>query len=191
MPAESIEQVVSDIRSMLNLAAAAHAFATNGISLVLEQFGRLPGPVPENPDPTVYLGVGHPQDPSSRQYASYKASEIPGVMAHNGPIIRQLGHEWAVFVFAEWETTLRGRLAAASGRDYRQIQVDLFGDLRRLRNDILHSAGVATKQETGEIRVLRWFSVGNAIVIKHEHVADFMLRVPWDELRSLTVRPAT
>jgi len=83
----------------------------------------------------------------------------------------------------EWESWVRPRLADAQGCDVKKIEVAVFGDLRRIRNDIIHNGGTASEKWTGKCRVLRWFVPGHPIAIKAEHVAEFMALVPLDDLR--------
>src|SRR6202022_236085 len=66
---ESVDDVLQDLKQTLNLAAATHAFSTFGLAQALRVFASIPK-VPENPDPTIYIGIGDPNNPSSTQYAN-------------------------------------------------------------------------------------------------------------------------
>jgi hypothetical protein len=188
MTQESVDDVLADLRDILNEAAAAQAFSNFGLAQVDRVIAAGPRSA-ENPDPAVYIGIGDPNDPTSKQYAVFRASQIPGLVKKGGPISTQLGHQWAVFVFTEWETNLRPRLAAASGSTPDEIQADVFGDLRCIRHDILHHHGIASAEWSGRCRILRWFRPGSPVVIEAEHIAEFMRLVPWDELKSGPATP--
>jgi len=95
----------------------------------------------------------------------------------------QLGQMWAVYVYAEWENNFRPRLAAAHSCSLNQISAYTFGDLRRLRHDVLHHRAIATEEWTGRCELLHWFKPGEQLIILGEHIADFMSRVPWAELK--------
>jgi hypothetical protein len=179
---ETVDDVLADLNQMLRRAAAAHAFSTFGIVQVDRQVAAGPRSA-DNPDPAVYIGIGDPNDPASTQYAKFRASELPALLANGGPIATQLGQQWAVFVFTEWEDNFRGRLAAAQSCRLDEIRADVFGDLRLMRNDILHNRASASKDRTGRCKILRWFQPGEEVVIKGEHIAEFMGLVPWGDLK--------
>ena len=49
-----------------------------------------------------------------------------------------------------------------------------MGDLRHMRNDIVHHRGVASADHTGRCRVLHWQQVDQQISIGLPHVEQFM-----------------
>jgi hypothetical protein len=49
-----------------------------------------------------------------------------------------------------------------------------LGDLNKMRNDVVHHYGVATRENTGRCEKLRWFGIGKPIHVMPEHVAEFM-----------------
>jgi hypothetical protein len=165
---------------MLNDAAGAHGFAIGGLPLLLEKITGAPK-YPENPDPDLYIGLGDP-NVEMRPYALFKTSQLPALLARDGNVERLLGQQWAVFVFAEWEHVIRPRLAAARGCVVNEVQASVFGDLRLIRHDILHHAGVASSALVRRRELLRWFDAGQPIMIRGQHIAEFMDAVPWSDL---------
>jgi hypothetical protein len=67
-----------------------------------------------------------------------------------------------VNLFQLWEDHYRGRLASALDVQKNDLKVAVFGDLRVLRNAIIHSLGIATPQ-VAKCEVLRWFKPGDPI----------------------------
>ena len=53
-------------------------------------------------------------------------------------------------------------------------QADLFGDLRKVRNDLLKNGGVASRHNCGRCRVLRWFNPGETMRFGPDHVLEFL-----------------
>ena len=49
-----------------------------------------------------------------------------------------------------------------------------MGDLRRIRNDIVHKNGVSSKEGVGKCTVLKWFNPGDPIILEVRHVLDFL-----------------
>jgi hypothetical protein len=185
----SVDKVLFDLERLLAMAAGAHALATDGVRLELKHLMDLPRH-PDNPDPLLYFGVGDPNDPAANPYAAWKTSNLPAMLAEDGFVVRQLGQQWAVFVFAEWESWVRPRLAQAHGCQIKDIAVDVFGDLRRIRHDIVHNGGTASATWSARCRLLRWFEAGHPLIITAKHVAEFMRQVPWMELGSAPIRAA-
>jgi hypothetical protein len=177
----SVDQVLFDLERLLAMAAGAHALATDGVRLELKQLMALPRD-PKDPDPLLYFGVGG-QNAAAHPYAAWKRSNLPAMLADDGFVVRQLGQQWAVFVFAEWESWVRPRLAKAHRCEINDIAVDVFGDLRRIRHDIVHNGGTASAAWSASCLVLRWFQADHPITISAAHVAEFMGRVPWMQLR--------
>ena len=82
---------------------------------------------------------------------------------------------WICEVFnTVWEHE-RKQLKKALGGDSQSIspQMDCMGDLRHIRNDLIHK-GQATSGETGKCTILKWFKVGDPIILNLEHVLDFL-----------------
>jgi hypothetical protein len=74
MDQEAVRAVLNDLRSDLNDATAAHAFACLGLQRLPDVFAQVPR-VPENPDPEVLIGVGDPNTREARTYASWPLSK--------------------------------------------------------------------------------------------------------------------
>ena len=84
---------------------------------------------------------------------------------------------WVQEVFGLWENRFRNELAEMYSRGSKPFrpQMDAFGDLRHIRNDLFHSGrGVATSDHTGKCKMLHWFSPGEDIILGLKHVFDFL-----------------
>lgn len=180
---------VAELAEFLNNAAAAHGFQVMGIKLAREQMATLAArqkPDPANPDSVIHMGVGDPNLPDSEPYAAWRISELPEQLADDGPVMRQIGHEWVVHVYTAWEHHFRPGLASALGLGDEGLRFPLLGDLRRLRNDIVHHRGVATSENTGRSELLgHWFAPGQVILIRGQEVSEFMRRFPWQDFGNL------
>jgi hypothetical protein len=173
---ESEADVVAQFAIAVNDAIAVHGFAGLGLHQLTNLISALPV-VPENPDPDFYIGIGDPNLASSRTYAAWKRSTALEQIAQDGPVEVRLSQQWVVYTYAMWEEEYRPRLAAARGCDSNDIRLPLLGDLRRLRNDIVHHRAIATAANTGRCEVLtRWFEPGAQIYLRGEHFAEFVER---------------
>ena len=48
-----------------------------------------------------------------------------------------------------------------------------MADIGRMRNDVIHHVGIASKRNTGRCEVLKWFAAGEVIHPMMVHVAEF------------------
>ena len=79
-----------------------------------------------------------------------------------------------VTLYQFWEDHFRGRIADALGVDpATALKVPVFGDLRLIRNSIIHNAGVATS-DTAKCEVLRWFKRGDWIELTDQQMESII-----------------
>ena len=92
----------------------------------------------------------------------------------------QLGYKgWITEVYGCWEDRYRDKLRDALRAlpmisDTIRPEVDVLGDLRHIRNDIVHNGGVASEEHMGKCSVLRWCSPGQKIILDITHVFDVL-----------------
>jgi hypothetical protein len=181
MTSDSIQSVLDELSNDFNNLTAAHAFSVMGLSLIPAHLAGLPRH-PANPDPVVSIGTS-PPGPETPAYAAWRMSEALRQVKDDGPIEIRLGHLWLTSLYALWDDGYRPRLAALHGRPENDEKYDLFGDLRRLRNDAVHHGGIATSGETGRCVLLtHWFQPGQMILLKGPHFAQFFKLIPWSGL---------
>ena len=56
------------------------------------------------------------------------------------------------------------------------MEADLFGDLHKIRNDLLKNDGVAQARNCGRCAVLTWFAPGDRMHMKLDYVLEFLFR---------------
>ena len=180
MTVDAVGQVLGDLEAFLNDAIAAFSFARLGLRSVAETTAALPV-IPQNPDPMHYIGVGNPTSPEP--FWAWRRSELLWQVAQDGPAETRLGQQWIAYVYAGWQESFRPRLAAAHGCDKGDLRYPVLGDLRHLRNDVVHHGGVATAHNTGRCVLLgHWFAVGDVIRLRDEHFVEFRDLLPWDRM---------
>ncbi len=166
------DEVLIDLIRYLNGAAITHALAVGGLSRIRSEMASAPPP-PKGIDPDFMVG-GDPNDPDATFYARLTVSQTAEILAEGGTGVEVLGRQWLIDVFAAWEHTFRPRLAKARSTATDQAIVPEFGDLRLMRNDILHVGATATREQTGRCEVFDWFEVGDRLVITGDHIQEFM-----------------
>jgi hypothetical protein len=188
MTAEAASDVLKEFDEFLGDSIAAFSFARLGLRSVAETTAGLPA-MAQNPDPMHYIGVGDPTDPES--FWAWRRSELLWQVAQDGPAETRLGHQWIAYVFAGWQEGFRPRLAACHGCPKADLRYPVLGDLRHLRNDVIHHRGVATAHNTGRCTVLgHWFAEGEVIRLRDEHFVEFRTLLPWDRMAAGPRRPS-
>jgi len=90
---------------------------------------------------------------------------------------RLLGYMAITLLYSSWEEEFRQKLALALGHPKKDdLKHDLFGDLGKLRNAILHNNGIATAK-VGNAKILRWFREGEQIFISNTNVDDLFTHI--------------
>jgi len=91
---------------------------------------------------------------------------------------RQLSYSVIVFIYTYWEDEIRPRLATAAGENKKSVTSDIMGDLRCIRNSILHTKGVFTPEWHGKLVVLKdCFAVDEQIEISYELMHQIFVKI--------------
>lgn len=91
---------------------------------------------------------------------------------------RQLSYSVIVFIYTYWEVEVRPRLAKAAEKDENSITCDIMGDLRCIRNSVLHAKGVFTPEWHGKLVLLKdCFAVGEQIEISYELMHQIFVKI--------------
>jgi len=182
MATNSVNRILGDLNLDFNDLAAAHGFSVMGLERLPAYVATLPKHSMDQ-DPLILVGDDLTDNPKTPHYAGWRLSEVISQVKRNGPVETRLGHLWIVTLYALWEEKYRPRLAAAHGRSLADEKYDLWGDLRHLRNDVVHHGGIATAENTGRCVLLRhWFQPGNVIRLKSRHFDEFLRLIPWKDL---------
>lgn len=114
------------------------------------------------------------------------AQQFQADVAEGGHVHQRLTQQWVVTVYTAWEEDFRGRVAAARGASKNDVASEFFGDLRRLRHDIVHHRGVASADHSARCGttavVQRKLAAGDPIYISDEELTWMHFRMPWSEL---------
>lgn len=110
---------------------------------------------------------------------------------HDGPMMQTALIGWVAATYALWEVTYRTKLSKLikkSDPDTIRPEQQVLGDLRLIRNNLLHSE-IALSNMAGKCKVLKWFKPEQAMVLEFAHVLDFLNQMGW--LGGISVRPFT
>lgn len=167
---ESIRLTLEFIEE-LNDAAGIHAMAVMGIAQMEAMTANFDAP---SADSTLYVGHGDPDTDEGFAYQRWLIRSLPERLAPEGPVIRALGQQWLVTVAALWNDHYRTRIAAALDVPLNDVADVAMADINRMRNDVVHHRGIATRANTGRCDLFRWFRSGAPIHVMPVHVAELM-----------------
>jgi hypothetical protein len=95
--------------------------------------------------------------------------------------------QWFTYMYAVWEEQYRIRLATAYGADEKgspwtrfDISHQLFGDIRNIRNDVIHKHGIVAA--SADNTLLTWFTDGHRIEISTEQMMSLVTAFPREDL---------
>jgi hypothetical protein len=172
--APDAQLLLESLAREVNGTLATTQLAVAGARELVRNMG--PAPTDDHPvfvgelDPAVHAGV-----------PSISRSELAASVERGGSLERGLLQQWIVATFAKWELAYRPRFAALFGVAENCVRSDLFGDLRHLRNDIVHHGGIATSGNAGRCSVLHGLVPGDPIHLTNAHMlainSSVMVRV--------------
>ena len=81
---------------------------------------------------------------------------------------------WVAEVAGNWEKWRKKYPGWEPGKS--GAKADLIGDFVWIRNDLVHNGGVASKKNTGRCKILKWFSLGESMIFRLDHVLEFLHR---------------
>lgn len=163
-PKEQVDDVVREYIDFVNEQVGAYMDALAGFAghhaRVSRQIYRVNRPVSTRaPDQTgaptiVWASYEDPSKPDIIHNQIIRSDEYLEANRPGGKNEQQHSRSILIFLYTYWEDEIRPRLARAKGVELNDIQSDIMGDLRTLRNVILHSKGVIRPDKHGSLRLL-------------------------------------
>ena len=159
----------------INTATAAMMYLLRGVELV------------RNTDTVDYHGLPASQREFVGRSPKLSYVDVPMVQTGRkhgrneflarGGFVEQIAFKgWVEQIYhCVWDSDIRNRLkAATSAPNAIRPEGDVIGDFGRIRNDLIHHRGIATKRNSGKCQVLKWFEPGDPMVLGMGHVFDFL-----------------
>lgn len=103
------------------------------------------------------------------------AFDLNDLLQREGPVEQMAYKGWIEEVYFLWDHRYRKAMRdGLQASDAIAPRADAPGDLRLIRNDLIHKGGIASEESSGRCKVLRWFEPGEPIVLGMRHVFDFL-----------------
>jgi hypothetical protein len=104
--------------------------------------------------------------------ATLIAEDLVEMMKHDGDFFDVLAKSLLVSLYAKWDEYYRPLFAKDVGAEPKNVKCDLLGDLRLIRNCIVHAKSVITNEHT-KLKVIPWKLVPGPLVVTKEMLALF------------------
>jgi hypothetical protein len=170
---DSLDQVKTEFFDFLNDVAGAFGHACIGVRCLRERLAAVPAE--RVPGARMFIMKGDPNHPDSRTWQAWPLDTLNDRLGESGLVVRELGRQWVVSVFAHWEDHYRAGFARALCVRLREVTDPMMGDIRRLRHDIVHHRGIASHENAGGcLLIAHWVEIGSEIVITEDRVLEFM-----------------
>jgi hypothetical protein len=192
---EAFDDVLRDYIDFVNRQVAVYMDALAGFAghhtRIARQVHRINRPVASHVDNkgqrvVVYASYEDPTQPDVIHNRIIRAVDYIAANSKGGSNEQQHSQAILVFLFTYWEDEIRPRLAASKGVELQEIQSDIMGDLRILRNVVLHSKGIIHSEKHKELKKLSdMFIVDQPVNVSYEGMHRIFVLIKQDCARML------
>ena len=177
---QSMDPAIDPQSFVTDFDAALHEdqmyFAASGMAFgQLRTFFQRNRMSPTNRNNSVSISTRAPdEDPYA---ARMSFADILAALEPQGEFLKRTGWFWLTNVFGRWEHDFRPKVAKALGVELEKVRSDVMGDIRRIRNDVVHNRGIASNEHSAKVRLLTdWVTVGDEIRVGEAQVIDLRKR---------------
>jgi len=124
----------------------------------------------------VWVSYEDPSKPDIIHHRIIRTTDYLTANAPDGSNQQQHAQSILVFIYTFWELETRLRLAAAHGCHAEDITADIMGDLRLLRNAILHAKGIIRADTLrGMKKLTPWLALDQPFHINSERMKQIFI----------------
>ena len=192
---EAFDDVIREYIDFVNRQVGVYMDALAGFAghhtRVERQVHRINRPVHSRIDDTgqrvvVWASYEDPTQPDVIHNRIIRASDYIAANSEGGSNAQQHSQAVLVFLYTYWEDEIRPRLAISKNVELQEIRSDIMGDLRILRNVILHAKGVMRPEKHKDLKKLRgMFVVDQPAHISYESMHKIFILIKQDCARML------
>lgn len=128
---------------------------------------------------SIIIGTGHPDD--GNWHGSMNIGELIVSSQKNGDFPNQIAKSFICAIYSLWDEFYRHRIATENGSEQKKVTSDLMGDIRHIRNCIIHHKSIISNEQT-KMRELNWNLIPGELIISEE-----MFQTLIDQVNKMTV----
>jgi predicted nucleotidyltransferase len=125
-------------------------------------------------DLTFSYGKGDPNDPNSIELHRTSQGKLKKRNEKNGDNCILAARFFIILTYIFWEEEYREKIANALKINKNNLIVPIIGDLRMLRNDIIHHQSIITKETISKLKVINKFKEGEEIRLLEKEVENLV-----------------
>lgn len=167
--------VLAEFQAACQKYYACLVLANRGISQSARQMSRTPAP----PDAKVFFSDVDPA--KQRATATLKRADLLAFSADDGHFADTLSKAMLITLYAEWDEYFRPKFANSIGVQASKVRCNLLGDLRHIRNCIVHAKSVVTTEHL-KLKELKWRIGPGPLLVSAQMMREFI-----EQTHSLTV----
>ncbi|MBD2612334.1 MAG: hypothetical protein RMY62_023595 [Nostoc sp. ZfuVER08] len=107
----------------------------------------------DNEDQKLFIGSGHPDE--AKPHSQIRMRDALLYSEKDGVFSDTIAKSIIVAIYSEWDEMYRQKIADEVGVEAKNLASDLMGDLRHVRNWIVHNKSVVDKNHK-KIKILPW-----------------------------------
>ncbi len=192
-------QLVDEYERVVNSVYGIYLDATVGFAAALKRFEdtqregivALANETPQHAnleylDAQLFLfGRGDPNDPDHVELHRVTQGEYKVRNQADGLNYREIGNMCIISLYQYWEDHYRARIVEVLNLKKDDLLADVFGDLRRLRNSIVHHRALCLHEVNDNV-VLTWFREGDLVHLDRRMFEELIghVKSSLEELRS-------
>ena len=119
---------------------------------------------------------GPPEQELERSLHATTLGALKQRLGETGLDLTLAAHSVVVFVFHVWDERYRGLVASEKGLNKASVQVDILGDLRLIRNSLIHNKGIAAADIANCESLVR-FKPGDVIQLNKKDIEFIILKL--------------
>ena len=127
-----------------------YSLTSMGLVLEIDKLKGLPRN-PNNPNPTLFIGNAAPSE--GRYQARVSMSDLIDKGGKDGELIDSLGKLFIVHFFTLWNDEYRASIAKSLGIKSDELKCDFFGELRIIRNSIIHNNSILLEKDIKKLKI--------------------------------------
>jgi len=190
-PQSVIREYVDFVNRQVGVYMDALAGFAGHLTRVERQVHRVNRPVSSRIDNTgqrvvVWASYEDPTKPDVIHNRIIRANDYIAANSKGGSNEQQHSQAVLIFIFTYWEDEIRPRLASLRKVKPEEIRSDIMGDLRILRNVILHAKGIIRAEKHKELKKLSgMFVIDQPVCISYINMHQIFVLIKQDCARML------
>lgn len=187
MSNESLVEIIAEYVDVIEETFGFYLDSVYGYNFLLKQFAKvqeeasklLDFPIERLDTLPMSYGEGDPNLPGSEVYSYTTQGDFKTRINKHGTTSIKIGQMCVFQIYQYWEDHYRKKIAEAIGTSKNDINIDIFGDLRLIRNSIIHHRGIALPTIIN-CKKIKLFHQGQVIDFTQNDVIDLVDRIKKD-----------